>query len=79
MKVELEKVRIGASPITDEVFVGITNKSGNLWLKKVNATNQFYDAVLSHFLGDARKTERILKTGSSEFKITVERIKQIKQ
>ena len=62
MKVDLEKLKLSVSPITGEVYVGVTNKSGVKWLHKVDVTNQFNGAVLHKFLGTAKKktTEKII-------------------
>lgn len=46
MKVELENVVLGHSPLTDTIFAGILNKDKRMWLKKVDVTNHFIDCVI---------------------------------
>lgn len=74
MKVDLEKLKLSVSPITGEVFVGITNKSGEKWLHKLEVTNQFLDALLHKFLGREKKKKTEIYCGSAKWDITVERI-----
>lgn len=46
MKIELDDLRLGASELTDEVFVGILDKKGMLWKHKKDITNDFIHAVI---------------------------------
>lgn len=50
MKVELEKIRLAKSALTDEVFAGTlkTNKI-IVWKNKVNVTNDFIQAIIDRF------------------------------
>ena len=73
MKVDLEKLKLSVSPITGEVYVGVTNKSGVKWLHKVDVTNQFNGAVLHKFLGTAKKKTTEISCGSAKWDITIEK------
>lgn len=42
MKVELENIVLGHSPLTDSVFAGVLNKKGDQFLQKKNVSNFFY-------------------------------------
>ena len=74
MKVELEKIRSGHSPLTDRVFVGILVPSKNekqpLWKHKNDVTNDFIAAVINRWEGH---TETI-QSGESKWEITVKKI-----
>lgn len=69
-KVDLDKVEIGFSPITDEVYIG-TLTSGGLWRNKRLFKNNFLNIVIKYWEG---KTETV-KSGSEEWEITVKKIK----
>lgn len=71
MKVELEKISLGHSEMTDEVYAGVKNKNETRWLEKKNVTNDFIACVLSRWEG---KSETIT-SGDSEWEITVKKIK----
>ncbi len=71
MKVELEKIELGHSPISDEVFAGIKNKAKTMWLKKINVTNSFLSCVIGRW---ENKKETIIRDGS-EWEISVKKIK----
>lgn len=71
MKVELERVTLGHSEITDKIFAGILNKKGNLWLKKVDVTNSFIACVVSRW---ENHTETIT-SDNNEWEIIVKKIK----
>lgn len=75
MKVDLEKIKLSSSPLTGEVFAGITNKTGEKWLHKVERTNEFYEVVLQKFLGAAKEKCTVISSGSSKWEITVKKIK----
>ena len=74
MKVDLEKLRLSVSPITGEIYVGITNKTGEKWLHKLNVSNQFYDVVLYKFLGSANKKTTEISSYAGKWDITIEKI-----
>lgn len=70
-KVELEKVTLGHSELTDKVFAGITNKKGDRWLQKVDVTNQFIHAVISRW----ENQKEVIESGKDRWEITVRKIK----
>jgi hypothetical protein len=52
MQIDLEKVTMNISPLTDEVFVGVTEKNNpNVWRKKKNVTNEFLACVIARWNG----------------------------
>lgn len=73
MKVDLEKVKLSVSPLTGEVYIGVTNKSGDKWLHKKQVTNEFYDAALKKFLGTDKKKTSKISSGSDNWEITIEK------
>lgn len=75
MKVELERIILGHSEITDSVFAGIPNKSGNMWLKKHDVTNHFIDCVIKRWEGQ----KEIITAGNDSWEISVKKIKPTQQ
>ncbi len=71
MKVELEKLRLGYSELSETVYAGILNKKGNQWLKKTEVTDDFINCVIQKYQGS---TETIECDGE-EWEITVKKIK----
>lgn len=71
MKVELEKLELGCSPLTGEVFIGTLKKSRTQWINKVNVTNGFLDCVIKRW---ENETEQIV-CGSHVWQVTVKKIK----
>lgn len=69
-KVDLEKVELGFSELTDEVYIGTLTPKG-LWKNKRLFKNNFLNIVIKYWEG---KTETV-KSGSSEWEITVKKIK----
>ncbi len=69
-KVDLEKVEIGFSEMTQEVYIGTLTPNG-LWRNKRLFKNSFLNIVIKYWEG---KTE-VVKCGSSEWEITVKKIK----
>lgn len=73
MKVELEELKMNISPLTDEVFVGITSKGNpNEWKHKVNLTNNFLSCVLQRWVG---YKEEIINNEGKKYEVTVKEIK----
>lgn len=70
MKVELEKLKMGHSLLTDRVFVGTTVRDG-VWRNKIDLTNDFLSCVVSRW---QNSTEEITD-GENKWRITVEKIK----
>lgn len=70
MKVELEKIRLGHSPLTDNIYAGTILKEG-VWRNKHDVTNDFLSAVIARFEG---KKETI-SAGKEKWEITVKKIK----
>jgi len=44
-----ENLKLGVSPITGTVFAGRLNKKGNMWINKVDITEQFLSCCLQYF------------------------------
>lgn len=70
MKVELDNVKLGYSPMSESVFAGIPSKPG-IWRHKVNVTNDFIACVISKY----KDASAIVSDGKSEYEITVKKIK----
>jgi hypothetical protein len=69
MKVELEKLKMGHSILSDSVFVGTVIRDG-VWRNKIDLTNDFFTCVISRWQG----SEEIITDGKNKWKITVEKI-----
>ena len=54
MKVELEKVRLSMSALTDTVYVGTIAKDGMSFTNKTDVTNDFIKAVIDWSGGGKR-------------------------
>ncbi len=50
MKVDLEKIHIGVSPLTGKVFIGTIEKAG-VWRNKRDITDEFIGAVIQKWEG----------------------------
>ena len=70
MKVELEKITLGYSPLSESVFAGTILKAG-VWRHKINVTNSFTDCVIQKFGGHVTK---ISDNENNEWEITVKKI-----
>lgn len=71
MKVDLEKITIGHSPLTDEIFAGTHNKAGNKWINKINVTNAFIGCVISRW----ENHKEVIESGKDKWEITVKKLK----
>lgn len=71
MKIELEKITLGHSPLTDTIFAGVLNKKGDKWLHKVDVTNAFIGSVISRWEGQ----KETISAGDQEWEISVKKIK----
>lgn len=70
MKVELDNVKLGYSPMSESIFAGVDSKPG-VWRHKVNVTQSFLACVIAKWEGH---TEKIV-SDDSEWEITVKKIK----
>lgn len=75
MKVDLEKLIVGITGITETPVVGILNKNKTIWLHKTDASDSFYASVIQKFLG---KIDTVSYSDGSVFEISVKQIKGIK-
>ena len=52
MKVELDDLKLGISPVTDEVYIGITQKANpEEWKHKKDVTNDFLACAVARWNG----------------------------
>jgi len=73
MKVELEKLKMNISPLTDEIFVGIIDKKNpNMWKHKTNLTNNFLACVIERWNG---YKEEITSGDGKKYEISIKEIK----
>lgn len=70
MKVELDNVTLGYSPLSESIFAGVHSKPG-VWRHKVNVTQSFIACVIQKYGGFVEK----ITDGESEWEITVKKIK----
>lgn len=67
-----ENLKLGVSPITNNVFAGRLNKKGTMWTQKVDVTEQFLNCVLQYFKEGTEHT--VTSNGKPVIKITVEQL-----
>ena len=70
-KVDLDKIILGKSDLTDTIFAGVLNKKGNMWLQKKDVTHQFLDCVIKRW----ENQQETISSGDSQWVITVKKIK----
>lgn len=71
MKVDIDKLHLGHSELTDEIFVGTLTPTKTKWRNKINVTNMFLDCVIKRWEG---QTEEVT-CGSHSWEVTVKKIK----
>ncbi len=74
MKVELEKLRLGISAMSDQCFAGILSKNDRMWLHKVNVHNDFIHAVITKWNG---QIETVTDANGTVYEISIKEIKRI--
>lgn len=75
MKVDLEKINLGHSPLTDRIFAGTSIKPG-IWRNKVDVTNDFIGCVIARWAG---QKETIKTSDGKMYEITVKEIDSTKK
>lgn len=74
MKVALDNIRLGHSPLTDSVFAGVLDSKTSTpvaWKHKKDVTNDFIAAVIGRWEGHTEK----ISSGINTCEITVKKIK----
>lgn len=73
-----KQIKVGVSPITNQIFVGYVNKKGDTWTTKQDMTTEILFAVAQHAIEFGKPI--ILSEENSDgklcekYKITVEQI-----
>jgi hypothetical protein len=70
MKVELDNVVLGYSPLSESVFAGTHLRPG-VWRHKVNVTQSFIFCVIEKY----KDSVEVISDGENEWEITVKKIK----
>jgi hypothetical protein len=70
MKVELDNVKLGYSPLSESIFAGVHSKPG-VWRHKVNVTQSFIACVIEKY----KDSVEVVSDGVNEWEITVKKIK----
>ena len=70
MKVELDSITLGHSPISDRIFAGIPLKAGQ-WRHKKDVTNDFIACVISRWEGHV---ESISDSVGNTYEISVKKV-----
>jgi hypothetical protein len=70
MKVELDDIVLGCSPLTGNVFAGIPLKDGETWRHKKEVTQSFLNCVISKW----EDSSEIIQAGENKWEITVKKI-----
>lgn len=71
MKVELDNITLGVSPLTGNIFAGIPLKDGKTWRHKKEVTSDFLACVIRKW----ENTTEIIDAGPDKWEITVKKIK----
>ncbi|AWP53651.1 TPA: hypothetical protein ACPI87_000313 [Haemophilus influenzae] len=73
-----KQIRVGVSPITNQIFVGYVNKKGDAWTTKQDATTEILFAVAQHAMEFGKPIILSEETADGRFakkySITVEQI-----
>lgn len=76
MKVDIEKITLGHSPITDSVFAGISKNNphgkGMMWQHKKDVTNEFIGCVIQRW----ENKKETIQSGDDKWEITVKKLKK---
>lgn len=67
----MKGLRLALGGITDNVYVGRVNKTGNQWLDKQDVTNDFLACVIDKFLGNETT---ITSSSGEQYIVVVERV-----
>ena len=74
----VKQIKVGVSPITNQIFVGYVNKKGDTWTTKQHATTEILFAVAQHAIAFGKpiihSEERACGKFYEKYKITVEQI-----
>jgi hypothetical protein len=70
MRVELDNVKLGYSPMSESVFAGVHSKPG-IWRHKMNVTQSFIFCVIEKY----KHHTEVVSDGEHEYEITVRQIK----
>lgn len=68
-KVDLDKITLGHSPLTDKIFAGTTERPG-VWRNKVDVTNAFIDCVINRW----ENQKETIQSGENRWEITVKKL-----
>lgn len=71
MKVELEKLVLSKGSMSDNIYAGVLNKAGTMFLNKTDVTNHFIDCVIKRWEGQ----KETITAGTQKWEITVKKIK----
>lgn len=71
MKVELDNITLGYSPVTSNIFAGITLKNGYQWRHKKEVTSAFLACAIHKW----KNKSEIIEAGEDKWEITVKKIK----
>jgi hypothetical protein len=70
MRVELDDVKLGYSPLSESIFAGVHSKPG-IWRHKVNVTESFVFCVIEKY----KDSVTVVSDGKNEWEITVKKVK----
>jgi hypothetical protein len=69
MKIELEKIRLGHSPLSGRIFAGSIIKEG-VWRNKIDVTNDFLQCVINKWEGH----EEVIEANGEKWKISIKKL-----
>jgi hypothetical protein len=70
MKVDIEKIRLAKSGMTDKVFAGVMSAKPNVWAHKVDVTNDFISCVIQRWENQVE----VISAGKDKWEISVKKL-----
>lgn len=78
-KVNLDKLVIGTSPLTNTIYAGVTDKEVTVWSHKTDVTAQALFAVTEYLLNRTKTHDVVIQSkvkGKPSFRLILEEIKE---
>lgn len=72
----MKEIKLGVSPLTNEIYAGYVNKQSNLWTEKQEVTMQALMCVIQHCLKFGYPVVISKENGEPEFEITVKDLRK---
>ena len=70
MKVDLDNLVLSKGSMTDNIYAGVLNKAGTMFLQKTDVSNYFIDCVIKRWEGQ----KEIISAGEQKWEISVNKL-----